>query len=131
MVTEAVSGAGGARGRDFEAVVIGAGPAGSVAAFVLARRGMRVLLVERRAFPRDKVCGGCLAPAGAATLEALGMIRGGFSFDGDRVFGPSLSRVRVLGGGDVLGHRGFTLPLRPYVAVERRGFDAALVAAAV
>ena len=42
----------------FDALVVGAGPAGSLAAFHLARGGARVLLAERARFPRDKPCGG-------------------------------------------------------------------------
>ncbi len=53
-----------------DAVVIGAGPAGSVAAALLARRGMRTILVERERFPRTKVCGCCLGPRGVAALSA-------------------------------------------------------------
>ena len=44
----------------FDAVVVGAGPAGSTAAFRLARAGARVLLVDKARFPRDKPCGGGL-----------------------------------------------------------------------
>jgi geranylgeranyl reductase family protein len=44
----------------FDAIVIGAGPAGSTAAFRLSRAGARVLLVDRERFPRDKPCGGGL-----------------------------------------------------------------------
>jgi geranylgeranyl reductase family protein len=44
----------------FDAVVIGAGPAGSTAAYRLARAGASVLLVDRERFPRDKPCGGGL-----------------------------------------------------------------------
>jgi geranylgeranyl reductase family protein len=44
----------------FDAVVVGAGPAGSSAAFRLARAGARVLLVDKARFPRDKPCGGGL-----------------------------------------------------------------------
>ena len=44
----------------FEALVVGAGPAGSTAAFRLARAGARVLLVDKARFPRDKPCGGGL-----------------------------------------------------------------------
>ena len=47
-----------------QALVIGAGPTGSVAATVLARAGLSTVLVERASFPRRKVCGGCLAPCG-------------------------------------------------------------------
>ena len=52
-----------------DAVVIGAGPAGSVAAALLARQGMRTMLVERERFPRAKVCGCCLGPRGVAALQ--------------------------------------------------------------
>ncbi len=54
-----------------EVVIIGAGPAGSTMACVLARRGRRVRLVDRNAFPRPKVCGCCLAPTGRRILRDL------------------------------------------------------------
>ncbi len=41
----------------FDVVVVGAGPAGSVAALVLARGGAHVALVDKAVFPRDKACG--------------------------------------------------------------------------
>ena len=53
-----------------DAVVIGAGPAGSVTAALLARQGMRTMLVERDRFPRNKVCGCCLGPRGVAALTS-------------------------------------------------------------
>jgi menaquinone-9 beta-reductase len=56
-----------------EVVVIGAGPAGSTMACALARRGRRVLLVDRGSFPRAKVCGCCLAPTGQRVLQDLGL----------------------------------------------------------
>lgn len=56
----------------WDVVVIGAGPAGSVSAIELARRGLTVLLVDAARFPRFKVCGGCLAPAGAEAVRGLG-----------------------------------------------------------
>ncbi|WP_153305383.1 FAD-dependent oxidoreductase, partial [Variovorax soli] len=45
-----------------DVLVIGAGPAGSACAQVLARAGLDVLLCDRHAFPRDKVCGDGLIP---------------------------------------------------------------------
>jgi geranylgeranyl reductase family protein len=42
----------------FDAIVVGAGPAGSVTAIHLARAGARVLVVDKARFPRDKPCGG-------------------------------------------------------------------------
>jgi len=44
----------------FDTIVMGAGPAGSTTAFRLARAGVRVLLLDRARFPRDKPCGGGL-----------------------------------------------------------------------
>ena len=42
----------------YDAIVLGAGPAGSTAARHLARSGARVLLLDKAKFPRDKPCGG-------------------------------------------------------------------------
>lgn len=44
----------------WDVIIVGAGTAGASAAVQLASQGLRVLLVEAKAFPRDKVCGGCL-----------------------------------------------------------------------
>ena len=44
--------------RSFDVAIVGAGPAGSTAAYLLATAGKRVLLVDRAVFPRDKPCGG-------------------------------------------------------------------------
>ncbi|HWB08498.1 MAG TPA: NAD(P)/FAD-dependent oxidoreductase [Pirellulales bacterium] len=57
----------------FDAVVIGAGPAGSMAARELARRGIDVLLVERKTLPRPKVCGACLNARAISWLELAGL----------------------------------------------------------
>ncbi len=57
-----------------DVLVIGAGPAGSSAALVLARRGLEVLLVDRHEFPRDKVCGDALLPDATAALDRLGLL---------------------------------------------------------
>ena len=46
----------------FDAVIVGAGPAGSTAAWELARAGARVCLLDRARFPRPKACGGALSP---------------------------------------------------------------------
>ena len=57
----------------FDAVVVGAGPAGSIAALVLARSGARVALVDKAAFPRDKACGDLVGPRGVQVLADLGL----------------------------------------------------------
>jgi len=46
----------------FDAVIVGAGPAGSTAAWELAKAGARVCLLDRARFPRPKACGGALSP---------------------------------------------------------------------
>ncbi len=58
---------------DFDAIVIGAGPAGSLAALGLARRGHAVLLVERESWPRHKTCGGCISGSAIAALNTFGL----------------------------------------------------------
>ncbi len=54
-------------------VVVGAGPGGCATALALVRRGIRVTLLEKARFPRDKVCGDVLLPAAIESLEALGL----------------------------------------------------------
>ena len=56
-----------------DALVIGGGPAGSIAAITLARAGFRTVLADRGLHPRVKVCGCCLAPRGIATLQSCGL----------------------------------------------------------
>src|SRR5262245_34386278 len=59
--------------RSWDVVVVGAGVAGSLAAHALARHGLAVLLVDRAAFPRWKVCGCCLNPATLTFLAEAGL----------------------------------------------------------
>lgn len=56
-----------------EVMIIGAGPAGSLAALLLARRGWAVTLIEQHRFPRDKVCGECLSVVGISALKRAGI----------------------------------------------------------
>ncbi len=59
---------------DAEVLVVGAGPAGSSAAYHLARAGRRVLLLERHRFPRDKSCGDGLTRFAARLLAEMGVL---------------------------------------------------------
>ncbi len=74
----------------FDAIVIGAGPAGSSAAILLSRAGWSVALLEAHPFPRRKVCGECVAASNLPLLEALGI---GAALR--RHAGPELRRVAV------------------------------------
>jgi menaquinone-9 beta-reductase len=56
-----------------DATLIGAGPAGCIAAILLARAGWKIRLVEQHRFPRDKVCGECLSALGMSVLTHLGL----------------------------------------------------------
>ncbi len=56
-----------------QVVVIGAGPGGSTAAILLARRGFHVTLIEQHRFPRHKVCGECLSALGIEVMDRLGL----------------------------------------------------------
>lgn len=59
--------------ESFDAVVVGAGPAGSAAATILAGTGRSVLLLEKDVFPRHKVCGEFLSADALPSLDRLGV----------------------------------------------------------
>jgi flavin-dependent dehydrogenase len=79
-----------ATGAIWDAIVVGAGPAGSLAARLLASGGARVLLVEKQRFPRSKVCGACLNGQALAVLRAAGL---GWLID--RLCGITLEEVQL------------------------------------
>ncbi|MEX1021334.1 MAG: NAD(P)/FAD-dependent oxidoreductase, partial [Litorilinea sp.] len=56
-----------------DVIVVGAGPAGSTAAAILARHGLEVLLVDREQFPRDKACGDVVPLGCFLELEKIGL----------------------------------------------------------
>ncbi len=58
---------------DADVIIAGAGPAGAAAACHLARLGASVIVLDRAAFPRDKVCGDFVGPSGLGELELLGV----------------------------------------------------------
>ena len=104
----------------WDAIVAGAGPAGSATALLLARAGARVLLLDRARFPRDKPCSEYLSPESTRVLERLGpeILRAVAAaapaqLTGMRIVAPS--------GASVTGHfAGFSY------ALPRTRFDAIL-----
>ena len=56
-----------------DVIVVGAGPGGSAAAYHMARHGLRVVLLEKTEFPREKVCGDGLTPRATRQLIRMGV----------------------------------------------------------
>lgn len=104
----------------WDAIVIGGGPAGALAARQLALQGQRVLCVERREMPRPKVCGACLNGRAVEWLERVGL--GGLLA---RLGAVPVRRFRLRSGGERT-----EIDLPGGAIVSREAFDAALVDAA-
>ncbi|HEX2445158.1 MAG TPA: FAD-dependent monooxygenase [Vicinamibacterales bacterium] len=105
-----------------DVLVVGGGPAGAVAAAILARAGARVRLLERERFPRHKLCGDTLNPGALALLATRGLdsaASSGLRVDGMIVSGGG-TRVCARYPGGAIGR-----------AIRRRDLDAALLASAV
>ena len=77
----------------YDALVVGAGPAGSVAARLLAQAGWHVALAEKAEFPRRKVCGEFITAATLPVLEACGVAE-----DFVAAAGPPVVRVGIYAG---------------------------------
>ncbi len=111
----------------FDVAVVGAGPAGSVAAYAAATRGLRVALIDRQAFPRDKPCGDGIGPGAVHIAQELGLDD---IFSGDkpvhtlRVTGPDgsgfHSSIPSIAGMAIQGY------VVPRIHFDKRLFDRAI-----
>jgi flavin-dependent dehydrogenase len=106
-----------------DVVVAGAGPAGSMAAYVAARAGARVLIVDRDRFPRDKLCGDTLNPGALALLASLGLA------EGLAAHGRPIGGMVVTGGGARVETR--YADGRTGLAITRRVLDDWLLSRAI
>ena len=104
----------------FDVAIVGSGPGGASCAAFCARAGLRVVLLEREKFPREKVCGDCLNPSCTPVLARLGVAE----------------RVRALPHGKLrrvefiaIGGRAVSvdLPEDAEIAVKRSHFDELLM----
>jgi geranylgeranyl reductase family protein len=104
----------------YEVIVVGAGPAGSAAAWHLARAGIPTLLVDKSDFPRDKVCGDCLSPRAQGCLERLGLLEAVAA----EAHAAGRIRFRAPGGAgavtDITGYQGLA---NRTLVLPRRRFD--------
>jgi menaquinone-9 beta-reductase len=119
-------------GTVWDAVVVGAGPAGAVTSLQLARAGHRVALLERRVFPRAKPCGDCLSPEAARVLDRLGLLPQidaavPARLDGWRIWAPDGRSFR----GTFERHARGDARVESALAISRERLDAALLDAAL
>jgi flavin-dependent dehydrogenase len=106
-----------------DAVVVGAGPAGLAFAAFAARRGLDVLVLERREGPLDKACGEGILPAGVRALAPLGVL--------ERVPAGERTALAAIRWIDAAGRAArLALPAPGGVAVRRTALSEALLAVA-
>jgi len=80
--------------KEYDVIIVGAGPGGCSAAIGLARQGYDVLLLEKERFPRGKVCGDGISPPALEALERLGILpalmqKNPWKIDGIRISSPA------------------------------------------
>jgi flavin-dependent dehydrogenase len=107
-----------------DVIVVGAGPAGAIAAIVLARAGARVRVLDRAVFPRDKMCGDSLNPGALRLLGKHGLEEAvtarGLPVEGMLLTGPGGAAVEGRYPGGMLGR-----------SILRRDLDCLLLEAAI
>ncbi|MBL9161619.1 MAG: FAD-dependent monooxygenase [Planctomycetaceae bacterium] len=101
----------------WDAIVMGAGPAGAIAARQLGLQRKRVLLIDKARLPRDKVCGGCLGGSALALLNGIGL-----GHIPTACQGVSLQTFDFSSGGVTA-----RISIADRIAISRRTFDDALV----
>lgn len=76
---------------DYDAIIVGGGPAGSTCALYAAQNNVNVLLLDKKAFPRDKICGDAISGKSVIYLRELGLLPKVDQAPGVKVFGVIFS----------------------------------------
>ena len=114
--------------RDTQAIVVGGGPAGSSAAYFMARAGLDVMILDRAQFPRDKPCSEYMSPQASRILEEMGALSavessGAAQLTGMRVHAPNGATIH----GEFLADHGYRGYRDRGLAVRRTVLDAILL----
>ena len=105
----------------WDVIIVGSGPAGGLAAILLARKKLRVLLVDKQSFPRSKVCGCCLNGNAVSTLEEAGL---------SHILSENQAvAVREMCLGSKKTH--LTFPLQKQMVLSRERLDSSLISEAM
>jgi geranylgeranyl reductase family protein len=114
--------------RDIDVLVVGAGPAGSSAAWHLAREGAHVMVLDRAKFPREKPCAEYLSPEASRILSAMGALEaceaaGAAHLAGMVIRAPNGARIR----GEFAAAHGFRAFRDRGLALRRPVLDSILL----
>ncbi|MGH7370748.1 MAG: NAD(P)/FAD-dependent oxidoreductase, partial [Candidatus Methylomirabilales bacterium] len=98
-----------------DVLVVGGGPAGSAVAILLARAGLKVCLLEKSHFPREKPCGEYVSPGCLSILDRLGLLSalealGPQSIRGMRIVAPGGTVLTGVYPGNGTASHGYSLP---------------------
>jgi geranylgeranyl reductase family protein len=112
----------------YDVAIVGAGPGGATCAWYLARAGVRVTLLDRHVFPRDKICGDAICSRAQLHLSRMGALQQIMDNDEGHpaAIGGMVSPGGVVAIGNSVGHIGSS----PVIAIRRIHLDHRIVQAA-
>jgi geranylgeranyl reductase family protein len=103
----------------YDVIIAGAGPAGSTAGFILSRSGLKVLLIDKSRFPREKVCGGMITYKTVRLLERVfGLTVTSLSEKG--IIEYEAASYEVRSKNSVIAHGKYAIPFR---FIDRKRYD--------
>jgi geranylgeranyl reductase family protein len=112
----------------YDVAIAGAGPAGATCAWYLARAGVRVVLLDRQVFPRDKVCGDAICSRAQLHLSRMGVLRQ--IMDNAEGHPAAIGGMVSPGGVVAIGNSVDHIDSSPVIAIRRVHLDHRIVQAA-